>query len=216
MLAWVQAVEVAFTKTYGLLTSKAAPGAGPELLHGVLLGVLGLVRELAARRAGELAEALAGCARVLLSKLQELASMGLTLGLPSDPLSQVRCACMLYKFLAAESFGWMLRTHTPKCASDVAACATANGQRWDAFAHSSPNARAGLSSTSPLPSLFMSCDDDAHRSGYLRVASPCCASYWTACWQAAQLVGFAASCMPRCCSIYSTAGAVPTLIYSLC
>ncbi|KAF8066245.1 NUP205 [Scenedesmus sp. PABB004] len=87
---WVQAVEVALTKCYALVNTKTCPGGGPELLHACLLGTLGLVRDLAGQQAGELAEALAGCCRVLLSKLQELASASLSLGLPGDPLSQVR------------------------------------------------------------------------------------------------------------------------------
>ncbi|KAF6258705.1 hypothetical protein COO60DRAFT_1638930 [Scenedesmus sp. NREL 46B-D3] len=64
VLGWVQSLQVAFTKTYTLVNTRTCPGAGPELLH-------------------------AG-ARVLMSKLQELASSSLCLGLPGDPLSQVR------------------------------------------------------------------------------------------------------------------------------
>lgn len=90
VLGWVQAIEVAFTKTYSLVNTRIRPGAGPELLHACLLGTLGVVKELAGRQAGELAETLAGAARVLMSKLQELASSSLSLGLPGDPLSQVR------------------------------------------------------------------------------------------------------------------------------
>lgn len=90
VLGWVQAIEVAFTKTYSLVNTRICPGAGPELLHACLLGTLGVVKELAGRQAGELAETLAGAARVLMSKLQELASSSLSLGLPGDPLSQVR------------------------------------------------------------------------------------------------------------------------------
>jgi hypothetical protein len=52
---------------------------------------LTVVKDLAGRQAGELAETLAGAARVLMSKLQELASSSLSLGLPGDPLSQVCC-----------------------------------------------------------------------------------------------------------------------------
>jgi hypothetical protein len=91
VLGWVQAIEVAFTKTYTLVNTRICPGAGPELLHACLLGTLGLVKELAGKQAGELAETLAGAARVLMSKLQELASSSLSLGLPGDPLSQVCC-----------------------------------------------------------------------------------------------------------------------------
>lgn len=71
------------------MNTKTAPGCGPELLHSCLLGILGLVRDLADKQSGQLAESLAGCSRVLLSKLQELASSSLSLGLPGDPLSQV-------------------------------------------------------------------------------------------------------------------------------
>jgi hypothetical protein len=93
VLGWVQATEVAFTKTYTLVNTRTCPGAGPELLHACLLGTLSLVKELAGKQAGELAETLAGAARVLMSKLQELASSSLSLGLPGDPLSQV-CSCL--------------------------------------------------------------------------------------------------------------------------
>jgi len=82
-------VEVAFTKTYALINSSTCPGCGPELLHSCLLGVLGLVKMLAGRQSLALAETLAGAVRVLLSKMQELASSSLSLGLPGDPLSQV-------------------------------------------------------------------------------------------------------------------------------
>lgn len=90
---WLQAVEVALTKTYPLLNTTTCRGAGPELLHTMLHGLLGLVRSLAAQQAAGLAECLAGCCRVLLGKLQELASSSLSLGLPGDPLSQVRVHC---------------------------------------------------------------------------------------------------------------------------
>ncbi len=46
-------------------------------------------QDLSARQSVRLTEALAGCPRVLLSKLRELASLGLGAGLPSDPLAQV-------------------------------------------------------------------------------------------------------------------------------
>jgi hypothetical protein len=88
-VGWIQAVEVAFTKTYALINSSTCPGCGPELLHSCLLGVLGLVKMLAGRQSLALAETLAGAVRVLLSKMQELASSSLSLGLPGDPLSQV-------------------------------------------------------------------------------------------------------------------------------
>lgn len=87
--AWVNTIEIAFTKAYTLINTKTAPGCGPELLHSTLLGVLGLVRDLASQQSGQLSESLASCSRVLLSKLQELASSSLSLGLPGDPLSQV-------------------------------------------------------------------------------------------------------------------------------
>lgn len=87
--AWVNTMDIAFTKTYTLINTKTVPGCGPELLHSCLLGILGLVNNLADQQSGQLAETLAGCCRVLLSKLQELASSSLSLGLPGDPLSQV-------------------------------------------------------------------------------------------------------------------------------
>jgi hypothetical protein len=66
---------------------------------------LTVVKELAGRQAGELAETLAGAARVLMSKLQELASSSLSLGLPGDPLSQVCCSafesCYIVTFVVA-------------------------------------------------------------------------------------------------------------------
>jgi hypothetical protein len=159
---WVQAVEVAGTKCYGLINSATMPGGGPELLHAYLLGMLQQLRELPARQQTDLAEQLATCCRcvcvwrggggvgpcaglfagpcaglcaglcagrrltcvvadrqrtraatsfepttrarrVLLSKLQELASSSLSLGLPGDPLSQVRlpvhCAALLQHLL---------------------------------------------------------------------------------------------------------------------
>lgn len=51
-------------------------------------------QELSARQSVRLTEALAGCPRVLLSKLRELSSLGLGVGLPSDPLAQVGCGCI--------------------------------------------------------------------------------------------------------------------------
>lgn len=87
--AWVNTLNIAFTKTYNLINTKTAPGCGPELLHSCVLGILGLINNLASQQSGQLAETLAGCCRVLLSKLQELASISLSLGLPGDPLSQV-------------------------------------------------------------------------------------------------------------------------------
>jgi hypothetical protein len=60
---WVQAVEVAGTKCYGLINSATMPGGGPELLHAYLLGMLQQLRELPARQQTDLAEQLATCCR---------------------------------------------------------------------------------------------------------------------------------------------------------
>ncbi|KAI8466819.1 MAG: hypothetical protein J3K34DRAFT_524227 [Monoraphidium minutum] len=87
--AWRQAVEVALTSAYPLLEA-VAPGRGPEVLRASLVGALGALQELSGRQSTRLTEALAGAPRVLLSKLRELASLGLGAGLPSDPLAQVR------------------------------------------------------------------------------------------------------------------------------
>jgi hypothetical protein len=60
---WVQAISIAFTKTYALLNRSTAPGCGPELLHSTLLGVLQLVAGLSSRGQMGLAAELAGCCR---------------------------------------------------------------------------------------------------------------------------------------------------------
>jgi hypothetical protein len=60
---WVQAVSIAFTKTYALINRSTAPGCGPELLHSTLLGVLQLVAGLSSRGQMGLAAELAGCCR---------------------------------------------------------------------------------------------------------------------------------------------------------
>ncbi|KIY93151.1 hypothetical protein MNEG_14812 [Monoraphidium neglectum] len=87
--AWRQAVEVALTSAYPLVEA-TMPGRGPEVLRSALVGALGALQELSTRQSVRLSEALAGCPRVILSKLRELASLGLGAGLPSDPLAQVR------------------------------------------------------------------------------------------------------------------------------
>lgn len=60
-------------------------------------------QELSSRQSVRLTEALAGSPRVLLSKLRELASLGLGAGGAADPLAQVRAgapACSAAHFLA--------------------------------------------------------------------------------------------------------------------
>lgn len=59
----MQAVSIAFTKTYALVNRRTAPGCGPELLHSTLLGVLQLVVALSGRGQLALAAELAGCCR---------------------------------------------------------------------------------------------------------------------------------------------------------
>ena len=100
LAAWRQAVEVALTAAYPLLCS-TLPGRGPEAARAALVGSLQALQALSARQAVRLAEALAGCPRVLLSKLRELASLGPggggggagaggVAGAASDPLARVR------------------------------------------------------------------------------------------------------------------------------
>lgn len=60
---WVQAISIAFTKTYTLINRSTAPGCGPELLHTTLLGTLQLVAGLSSRGQMGLAAELAGCCR---------------------------------------------------------------------------------------------------------------------------------------------------------
>jgi nuclear pore complex protein Nup205 len=85
--AWRQTVEIMFTKNYSIL-NQLLSGQGPELLHFTLRLLLQQQKALAARGRTRLAELLAGCCRVLLSKLQELGSSGEGMGL-MDPMNRV-------------------------------------------------------------------------------------------------------------------------------
>ena len=85
--AWRQTVEIIFTKNYSIL-NQLLSGQAPEFLHFTLRLLLQQLKELASRGRTNLAEVLAGCCRVLLSKLQELGTSGEGLGL-TDPLNRV-------------------------------------------------------------------------------------------------------------------------------
>lgn len=227
---WIQAIEIAFTKTYALINSKTCPGCGPELLHACLLGTLGLVKELAGRQAGELAETLAGAARVLLSKLQELASSSLSLGLPGDPLSQVggcrvgpaactQCAASGEANLAATEHATEMQH---QCSENACCISQGNGHHTHSILNTvwhgsrspwpctpcpsqctlggAPFSAATTMLTARLPAL--SC----YRCACLCAAWRCCGCCWTACWAAEATRACGQSCTCCCCSTLHSAG----------